>query len=168
MWVGQLNVRCMSGNWIASVCRLCARAPNYRPTILLSCFTSIYIYARWLDPGPVLRTYQKGIVKLCLQYCLRFLLRWGNREHQSWRLWSSRLCMKISCIVRNGEQAVGWNLGCGNVMSVARSNSCPDKHVCLRTKDDGGDLVCSQFPCVCGDMTWSCRDLWMLPGWSCQ
>ena len=43
MWVGQLNVRCMSGNWIASVCRLCARAPNYRPTILLSCFTSIYM-----------------------------------------------------------------------------------------------------------------------------
>jgi len=39
--LGQLNVRRMSGNWIASVCRLCARAPNYRPTILLSCFTSI-------------------------------------------------------------------------------------------------------------------------------
>ncbi|KAL0744965.1 hypothetical protein Bca101_100910 [Brassica carinata] len=35
MLAGQLNVRRMSGDWIASVCRLCARAPNYRPTILL-------------------------------------------------------------------------------------------------------------------------------------
>lgn len=43
MWVGQLNVRCMSGNWIASVCRLPARAANYRPTILLSWFTSIFM-----------------------------------------------------------------------------------------------------------------------------
>ena len=38
---GAMNVRRMSGDWIASVCRLCARAPNYRPTILLSFFTSI-------------------------------------------------------------------------------------------------------------------------------
>lgn len=38
MLAGQMNVRRMSGDWIASVCRLCARAPNYRPTILLSCF----------------------------------------------------------------------------------------------------------------------------------
>src|SRR5690606_39518417 len=37
---GTMNVRCMSGDWIASVCRLCARAPNYRPTILLSCVTN--------------------------------------------------------------------------------------------------------------------------------
>ncbi|WZY99649.1 hypothetical protein YC2023_071978 [Brassica napus] len=35
MLAGQMNIRCMSGDWIASVCRLCARAPNYRPTILL-------------------------------------------------------------------------------------------------------------------------------------
>ncbi|WZY72536.1 hypothetical protein YC2023_004776 [Brassica napus] len=35
------RIRRMSGDWIASVCRLCARAPNYRPTILLSFFTSI-------------------------------------------------------------------------------------------------------------------------------
>ncbi|WZZ15325.1 hypothetical protein YC2023_108414 [Brassica napus] len=32
---GAMNIRRMSGDWIASVCRLCARAPNYRPTILL-------------------------------------------------------------------------------------------------------------------------------------
>ncbi|WZY99556.1 hypothetical protein YC2023_071885 [Brassica napus] len=38
---GAMNIRRMSGDWIASVCRLCARAPNYRPTILLSFFTSI-------------------------------------------------------------------------------------------------------------------------------
>ncbi|WZY72537.1 hypothetical protein YC2023_004777 [Brassica napus] len=35
MLAGQMNIRRMSGDWIASVCRLCARAPNYRPTILL-------------------------------------------------------------------------------------------------------------------------------------
>ncbi|KAL0745407.1 hypothetical protein Bca101_102090 [Brassica carinata] len=40
---GAMNVRRMSGDWIASVCRLCARAPNYRPTILLSSFTSIFM-----------------------------------------------------------------------------------------------------------------------------
>ncbi|CAG7863521.1 unnamed protein product, partial [Brassica rapa] len=42
MLAGQMNIRRMSGDWIASVCRLCARAPNYRPTILLSFFTSIW------------------------------------------------------------------------------------------------------------------------------
>ncbi|WZY99834.1 hypothetical protein YC2023_072163 [Brassica napus] len=36
MLAGQMNIRRMSGDWIASVCRLCARAPNYRPTILLN------------------------------------------------------------------------------------------------------------------------------------
>ncbi|WZZ15433.1 hypothetical protein YC2023_108522 [Brassica napus] len=44
MLAGQMNIRRMSGDWIASVCRLCARAPNYRPTILLSFFTSIKYY----------------------------------------------------------------------------------------------------------------------------
>ncbi|CAN7105332.1 unnamed protein product [Brassica rapa subsp. narinosa] len=61
MLAGQMNIRRMSGVWIASVCRLCARAPNYRPTILLSFFTSI----------------------LCLKCCLRHLLQWGSREHIS-------------------------------------------------------------------------------------
>ncbi|CAN7088730.1 unnamed protein product [Brassica rapa subsp. narinosa] len=41
-----MNIRRMSGDWIASVCRLCARAPNYRPTILLSFFTSIVLSGR--------------------------------------------------------------------------------------------------------------------------
>lgn len=36
---GQLNVRRVSGNWIASVCRLGACAFNYRPPVLLSYFT---------------------------------------------------------------------------------------------------------------------------------
>ncbi|CAN7022515.1 unnamed protein product [Brassica rapa subsp. trilocularis] len=40
---GSMNIRRMSGDWIASVYRLCARAPNYRPTILLSFFTSIVL-----------------------------------------------------------------------------------------------------------------------------
>ena len=40
MLLGQLNVRRMSGIRIASVCRLRACAPNYLPTILLSCLTS--------------------------------------------------------------------------------------------------------------------------------
>ncbi|WZZ15282.1 hypothetical protein YC2023_108371 [Brassica napus] len=40
---GAMNIRRMSGDWIASVCRLCARAPNYRPTILLSFFPSIVL-----------------------------------------------------------------------------------------------------------------------------
>ncbi|WZZ15179.1 hypothetical protein YC2023_108268 [Brassica napus] len=35
MLAGQMNIRRVSGDWIASVCRLCARAPKYRPTILL-------------------------------------------------------------------------------------------------------------------------------------
>ncbi|KAG7528660.1 hypothetical protein ISN44_Un164g000030 [Arabidopsis suecica] len=39
MFLGQLNVRRMSGDRIASVCRLRARAPNYLPPILLSYFT---------------------------------------------------------------------------------------------------------------------------------
>uniref|UniRef100_A0A0D2ZPC4 Uncharacterized protein n=1 Tax=Brassica oleracea var. oleracea TaxID=109376 RepID=A0A0D2ZPC4_BRAOL len=39
---GQMNIRRMSGDRIASVCRLSARAPNYRPTILLSFFTSTW------------------------------------------------------------------------------------------------------------------------------
>ena len=62
---GAMNIRRMSGDWIASVCRLCARAPNYRPTILLSYFNK-QINACWLDLGTVLRTYPEGIVKLCL------------------------------------------------------------------------------------------------------
>ncbi|CAL9233288.1 unnamed protein product [Arabidopsis halleri] len=36
MFLGQLNVRRMSGDRIASVCRLRARAPNYLPPILLA------------------------------------------------------------------------------------------------------------------------------------
>ncbi|KAG5397800.1 hypothetical protein IGI04_019614 [Brassica rapa subsp. trilocularis] len=43
MLAGQMNIRRMSGDWIASVCRLCASAPNYRPTILLSFFTNIVL-----------------------------------------------------------------------------------------------------------------------------
>jgi hypothetical protein len=39
MFSGQLNVRRVSGDRIASVCRLRARASNYLPPILLSCFT---------------------------------------------------------------------------------------------------------------------------------
>ena len=35
-----LTVQRMSGNWIASVCRLRARASNYLPPILLISFTS--------------------------------------------------------------------------------------------------------------------------------
>lgn len=40
MFLGQLNVRRMSGARIASVCRLHACASNYRPPILLSFLTS--------------------------------------------------------------------------------------------------------------------------------
>lgn len=40
MLLGLLDVRRVSGDRIASVCRLCACAPNYLPPILLSCFTS--------------------------------------------------------------------------------------------------------------------------------
>ncbi|WZZ15422.1 hypothetical protein YC2023_108511 [Brassica napus] len=46
MLAWQINILRMSGDWIASVCRLCARAPNYRPTILLSFFTSIHLLQR--------------------------------------------------------------------------------------------------------------------------
>ncbi|WZY99849.1 hypothetical protein YC2023_072178 [Brassica napus] len=42
MLAGQMNIRRMSGDWIASVCRLCARAPNYRPTILLRSLRNDY------------------------------------------------------------------------------------------------------------------------------
>ncbi|WZY99855.1 hypothetical protein YC2023_072184 [Brassica napus] len=58
MLARQMNIRRMSGDWIASVRRLCARTPNYRPTILLSFFT-IIVYA-------------------CLKCCLRHLLQWGS------------------------------------------------------------------------------------------
>jgi hypothetical protein len=53
--IGLTDVRRMSGDRIASVCRLHARASNYKPTIQISFFHE-HIYARCPELRPVLRT----------------------------------------------------------------------------------------------------------------
>ena len=82
VFLGQLNVRRMSGDWIASVCRLRARASNYLPPILLSYFTGCIITLVdkiWACVAYLTRRY----CWISVTNCSRVLLHRGSREHVS-------------------------------------------------------------------------------------